>query len=161
MAPLSYGLALGSAFVWNQPATRSPGVQAAFEVAPSPYFSFEAQLGWHAPPRGAVVAPAWADEDSVPLGRGAVVVRATPIWTEGDRHARLGVHAGMGWVRTLDDTVQRHPTLVVGGVMDVRGTGKLGVRIRLDSIRYVEVHDATELRSTADNLLGADLLIRW
>ncbi|HJN74354.1 MAG TPA: hypothetical protein QGF58_10525 [Myxococcota bacterium] len=176
---------VGYDHVVNDPFLRRRGLHVGAGFAPGELVSFELSGGFY-PDLGVLdwtpLTKQLVDEVHVSpdiskvIARGDLGVRIDPLsrrWKFIE--ARSGAHAGVGMVYTRDDLealqaqndpvalsteTQVHPAATVGLHAELKTDYVVGLRVKSESVRYIETVNGTTLESKALRFVGMEV-VAW
>lgn len=173
---------LGYDYTSNDPFVRRRGLHVGGGVAVNGVVSFDlsfhgypdlGEADWTPLTRQLVNEMRISPDISKIVRRTDMVVRVAPLsrrweWVE----VRTGLHGGVGLVYTVDDLEalqaqddpqamstesQRHPSAIMGVHAEVRTDYVVGLRVKLESLRYTEVVNGTTLETKNNRMVGMEV----
>ena len=180
---LGVGLSVGGDAVVEDPLLDEVGIRGGVDLAPRPYLAFGVSFAGYPDlgERGLTeLGRQLVEEDRLFSGASPIRWRAQataaliPFWaSHGDLHVNVGMYAGFGATRTVDDLEalgrsedpaslaterQTHPTLGFGLTGEIGGD-VVRLRLRYDHVVYIETLASTVLELRDVKILGAEMVI--
>lgn len=166
----------------NDPFVVRRGLHVGAGFAPNEVLSFDTGLygypdlgeaDWTPLTRQLINEARVSPDISKITARGDLVVRIAPFSREWEwLHVRTGFHAGVGFVRTKDDLealqaegdpramsteLQLHPTAISGVHAEVRTPYVVGLRVKLETVRFNEAVNGTTVEMKANRFAGMEV----